>query len=290
MKKHFLSLSVASAIALAAAMPTYADDECEGVMVQSRFALANCLVESAVAIAAAAAAENDCQGGPWNIQVDIPETNFRLIPLQGTAYITGNGTDVELSGQSSALESNHVNCRIETTDSENIFDGEDLVYASGFNNFYEDAIIDRNLYELCIDEAVSSADIALGDDDFDESNILYFAEEDDAIVAEGTIYIGESGGGQGQGQGQGPGQGGPGDDSEDDELDVWEVNETVVMPDVGGTGSLSMGAASDDVNGACTITVGADIVDTASPLNPDVSTNLQIIGTLSVAEGEGDDD
>jgi hypothetical protein len=281
-------LSISSALALAVSMPVYAD-ECEGVLVQSRFALANCLVESAVAIAAAAAAENDCQAGPWNIQVDIPETNFRLIPLQGTAYITGDGDDVELSGQSSALAANNVNCRIETTESDNLFDGKDLVYASGFNNFYEAAIIDRDLYELCIKDAVSSADIALGDDDFDESNNLTFAEEDDAIVAEGKIYIGESQGGQGQGQGEGQGPGGP-DDSEDDDLDIWEVKERVVMPEVGGTGSFDMGAVSDDFNERCTITVGGDIVDTASPLNPAVSTSLQIIGTLSVTVGGEDED
>ncbi len=285
MKKQFLSLSIASVIALAGSMPVYADEDidCEGVLVQSRFALANCMVESALAIAAAAATDNGCQAGEWDIEVDIPENNFRLIPLQGTTYISGNDDAVELSGQSSALAQNNVNCRIETTESGNLFNGEELNYASGFNNFYVDAIFDRDAYELCIKEAVSSGDIALGDDDFDESNSLTFAEEDDAIVAEGVIVISASQGQGGSGNSQGPG--GP----EPDELSTWLVEERVVMPDVGETEEEGMEMEAYTNTGDCEVEVEAAIVDTASPLNPDVSLGLKIIGILEVEPQVGEE-
>ena len=70
MKKQVLSLSIASVIALAGSMPASADDCIE---VQSLFAIANCMVESAVAIAAAAATENGCAEGEWSIDAIVPE-------------------------------------------------------------------------------------------------------------------------------------------------------------------------------------------------------------------------
>ncbi|MEN8165909.1 MAG: hypothetical protein ABFR65_00340 [Pseudomonadota bacterium] len=286
MKKQLLSLSVASAIALAGAMPAYAEDEeCDGVLVQSRFALANCMVESAVAIAAAAATENGCQAGEWDLVVDVPETNFRLIPLQGAATISnGSGDFVELSGQSSALAQNNINCRVETNSTGNVFDGKELVYSPGFNNFYVDAIINRDEYVLCITESVSSGDIVLDGVKFDETNNLTFAEEDDAIVAEGLVIIGESQGGGGGGSGQG--SGGP----DPDDLSIWEIDEAVVMPAVGETveEGFDLEAETDDI-GKCKIEVEAAIVDTQSSVNPAVSIDLAILGTLSVEVVEDDD-
>ena len=43
----------------------------ETVDVQSRVALANCMIESAVAIAAAMVTENGCQQGEWALDTTI---------------------------------------------------------------------------------------------------------------------------------------------------------------------------------------------------------------------------
>jgi hypothetical protein len=287
MKKNVLSLSIASAIALAGAIPaSYADDECDGVLVQSRFALANCMIESAVAIAAAAATENGCAVGEWDIEVIVPELITRLIPLQGTTYITNEGGDiVELTGQSSALEKNNVNCRVATTTSGNVFDGKSLTYSPGFNNFYVDAIVDRDSNMLCISDSVSSGDIELGNDDFDETNDLSFEMEDGLITAEGTITISESrGGGGGQGSGQGPG----GPDPED--LSIWDVEEEALIPPVGETADegFELEAETDEIEDGCKIEVEASIENLASWVVEGETGGLTISGELSVEPEEED--
>jgi hypothetical protein len=287
MKSKLFNVTVVAAIAFAgvsSVATAQEEEECDGVLVQSRFALANCMIESAVAIAAAAATENGCAEGEWEITAVVPELITSLIPLQGTTYISGNGDAVELTGQSSALEQNNINCRVATTSSGNVFDGKELNYSPGFDNYYVDAIIDRDSNLVCISESLSSGDIDLGGDDFDESNSLTFEEEDDAIEAEGLIIIGESQGQGGSGQGQGPG--GP----EPEDLSIWEVEEEATIPpeDEIAEDAFELEAETDDIGSGCKIEVEADIENLATWTVEGVEGGLTISGTLSV-EPEDDD-
>jgi len=279
MKSKLFNLTVVAAIVFAglSSVATAQEEECDGVLVQSRFALANCMIESAVAIAAAAATANGCAEGEWDMTAVVPELISSLIPLQGTIYLEGNGDFVEATGQSSALEQNNINCRVATTSSGNVFDGKALTYSPGFNDFYNDAIIDRDSNLLCIDESVSSGDIELGSDDFDESNALTFEGEDDAIEAEGLIIIGESQGQGGSGQGQGPG--GP----EPEDLSVWEVDEEATIPPMGEIAeeAFELEAETDDI-GECKIEIEAAIENLFSWTVEGVEGGLTISGTLSV--------
>ena len=287
MKRKLDRLTVVAAIAFVGAFnaATAQGEECEdGVLVQSRFALANCMIESAVAIAAAAATENGCVAGEWNITAVVPELISSLIPLQGTTAMFNDAGDyVELTGQSSALEQNNINCRVATTSSGNIFDGKELTYSPGFDNFYVDAIIDRDSNLVCIEESVSSGDIGLGGEDYDESNNLSFEEEEGLIEAEGLIVSGESQGQGGSGQGQGPG--GP----EPSVLSAWSVEEEVLIPDVDETAyeGFELEAETDDIGSGCEIEIEADVENLASWIVEGVVGGLTISGTLTI---EGDEE
>ena len=285
MERSLFNLTVVAAIAFAGVSSVAtAEEECDGVLVQSRFALANCMIESAVAIAAAAATENGCAEGEWEIAAVVPELISSLIPLQGATYISnGNGDFVELTGQSSALEQNNINCRVATTSSGNVFDGKEVNYSPGFDNYYVDAILDRDSNLVCISESLSSGDIDLGGDDFDESNSLTFEGEDDSIDAEGLIIIGESQGQGGSGNGQGPG----GPDPED--LSIWEVDEEASIPPVGETAEegFELEAETDDI-GACKIAIEASIENLFSWTVEGVEGGLTISGTLSVEPDDED--
>lgn len=287
MERRLFNLTVVAAIAFAgiSGVATADEEECDGVLVQSRFALANCMIESAVAIAAAAATENGCVEGEWDITAVVPELISSLIPLQGATYLSNGGGDfVELTGQSSALEQNNINCRVATTSAGNVFDGKELTYSPGFDNYYVDAILDRDSNMVCISESLSSGDIALGGDDFDESNSLTFEEEDDLIEAEGMIVIGASQGQGGSGQGQGPG--GP----EPEDLSAWTVEEEVLIPEVGQTAqeAFELEAETDDIGSGCEIEIEAAVENLYFWTVEGLEGGLTISGKLSVEPSDDD--
>ena len=287
MKKHILSLSVVAAVALAGVVPyTYADDDeidCDGVLVQSRFALANCMVESAVAIAAAAASDNGCQAGEWAIESIVPELYLATIPVQGLAHVYNGEDAYDLTGQSSAQLQNNVNCQVNTTSSGNTYDGEELTYSAGSGNFYVDAVIDKDDYLLCITQSVSDGNIALGDDDFDEQNNLSFSDD---IEATGLVSISQS-----KGRGR---------NATTEVLSAWTVDEEVDMPDEVCSnlqnpgecdlGEFEMTATSDDIAGGCKIEVEASILNLVSYIVEGEEGGLTIAGILSVGPDDGDDD
>jgi hypothetical protein len=301
MKKQILSLSVAAATALAGAMPaSYADDEdefdCIGLLVQSRFALANCMVESAVAIAAAAASDNGCQAGEWEIDSIVPEFYQATIPIQGLAHVYNGLDSYDLTGQSSAQLQNNVNCQVNTTSSGNTYVGEELTYSAGSGNYYVDAVIDKDNYLLCITQSVSEGNIAIGDEDFDEQNYLMFDNEDD-IRANGLVSIyGSTGGGNGQGSGNGG-------SSTTTLLSDWIVNETakipeeVCIPDAVENypedcdlGEFDLTATTNDVESGCKIEVDGTIQNLLSYTVEGLEGGLTIAGTLSVGPDDVDDD
>lgn len=293
MKKHFLSLSIASVIALTGSMPAYADDCVE---VQSRFAIANCMVESAVAIAAAAASDNGCAAGAWDIEAIVPELYLATIPVQGLTNVymeggieAGEAPIYVLNGNTSAQLKNNVNCSVKTEASGNTFDGKELIYATGSDNYYVDALISQDSPTICISSSMSSGDIGLGANDYDESNSLTFSlDEDGEIEANGllTILTSQVGGG---GQGQGPGGG-----SQDPEvISAWQVEEEVTIPEELGTKLLDafeMEAESDDIDGVakCVIKVEGSVENLVSYIIENETGGLTISGTLSV-EQENDE-
>ena len=119
-------MSIAGALALAGAIPAGAEDEieCDGVLVQSRFALANCMLESAVAIAATLVTDQKgCNVGKWDIAAVVPEWVLATIPVQGYLTLSGNGDELNLTGRASAMLQNDVSCRVATTDDTNAIAG-----------------------------------------------------------------------------------------------------------------------------------------------------------------------
>lgn len=280
MKKQLLSLSVASAIALAGAMPAYAeDDDCEGVEVQTRFALVNCLVESAVAIAAAAASDNDnnCAVGEWDIDAIVPEWWLAKIPIQGLAFVSNGVDSYELNGSSSAMLKNSVNCSISTAASDNTFDGKELIYSTGSGNFYVDAVVDKDSPTVCITESVSSGNIDLARDDFDEENHLSFEGEEDEISANGLLTIYASG------KGNNPNKPAVA-------ISAWTVEEQVTIPELGTImeDAFQLEATTGDI-GDCQIKIDASVQNLEFFEVEGESGGLTISGTMSVGPDDDDD-
>jgi hypothetical protein len=280
MKRQVLSLSVAAAIAMAGVIPaSYAEDEveCDGILVQSRFALANCMVESIVAIAAAAASTNGCAAGEWSISAIVPEWYRATLPIQGLAYVTnGDGDEYELNSQSSAMLQNNVNCQVNTTDDVNTFDGQDLNYSSGSGNYYPDAVIDKDEYMLCISSSLSAGNISLGQQDFEEADALVFEDEDDEIEAEGTLSIlYRTGSGQ----------------KSQEEISLWEMDEDVVIPELGTMleDAIEYEAVTDDI-GECKITIKGSVENLESNVPDEEVGGLTIVGTLSVGPDTEEED
>lgn len=277
MNKQILGLSLAGAIALAGATPISAED-CDGVLVQSRFALVNCMIESAVAIAASAAEQNGCSGGEWTIEAIVPEYYLATIPVQGLTHVYNESDRYQLNGQSSALEKNHVNCRVATTESGNTFAGQQLTYSSGFANYYPNAIINKDESMLCITESVSSGNIALGPDDFNEVDDLTFGVDDGQIVAAGLLTILE-------------GQKGNNPHRPQQALSAWNMEAEVLMPELGETAEdgFELEAMTYDIGNGCEIEVEGSVENLRIWTVEGLSGGLTVFGTLSVKQEDEDE-
>lgn len=294
MNRTIISLSIASAFVLSGAAPvSYADEECDGVLVQSRFALANCMIESAAAILAAKVTQGGCpaEGGEWDIRAVVPEYIFGTIPIQGWLEVTDNNGDyIKLSGESSARLQNSVNCRVTTTSDDNKLGGMKVTYSTGSENFYLDAIVDKDESLLCIERALSAGNIKFdpADDETDEnafeceeSNSITFREEGDVIKASGLMGITCGGEDQGPGKGQGgPGGEGPASD--------WTLEEEVVIPPQDQTleEAFELEIETGELGG-CDIEVEAAIENLVYTTG-DTTGGLTISGTLEVYVPEED--
>jgi hypothetical protein len=273
MKKTLLSVSIAAALALAGAMPASAEDEieCDGVLVQSRFALANCMLESAVAIAATVATQDGCNEGEWDIAAIVPEWVLATIPVQGYLTMSGGEDDLTLNGQASAMLQNDVSCRVATTDDLNTFAGRAVTYSSGSGNSYLDAVVDRDESLLCIKYATSAGNIDVEGSTlaYAEANSLEFqAEEDGLIKAEGPLTISARRGRQVA------------------MLSGWSLDEEVLIPAVGETApdGLELAAESDDFGGSvCKVKIEADVESLLYPTS-ETTGGLTIAGKLVVEE------
>lgn len=229
-------------------MPASAEDEleCDGVLVQSRFALANCMLESTVAIAAAVATQDGCNEGEWAIAAIVPEWVLATIPVQGYLTMSGSGDDLTLNGQASAMLQNDVSWRVATTDDLNTFPGRAVTYWSGSGKSYVDAVVDRYESLLCIKFATSAGNIDVEGSTlaYAEANSLEFqAGEDGLIKAEGPLTISARRGRQLA------------------MLSGGSLDEEVLIPAVGETApdGFELTAESDDFGGSvCKVRIEAD--------------------------------
>lgn len=161
LRKKLLSLSVTSAIALAAAAPTT-----HAIEMQSRTALANCMVEAAISIAATIASYKEaCETGEWDINVLVDEWIAAKVPIQGSLTVTGENTAFELNGKMSAVfnpnDDPDVNCRVDTLDVGNTFNGVPFTYSSGDGTYYPEALTDKNSPLLDVTTFLSEGNVTI---------------------------------------------------------------------------------------------------------------------------------
>jgi hypothetical protein len=282
MKGQSLGLSIVGIIALGCAMAaTYADDEvCDGVLVQSRFALSNCMIESATAIAASVATQNGCQAGEWNIQAVVPELVYATIPIQGYVVVSNGEDYYVLNGQSSAMLKNSVNCQVATTADVNTFAGEVFTYSSGSGNFYVDAIIDKDESLLCISESLSAGNVTLAGPpivQLEERDSLSFEAEDDSISAGGMLSI--------------LGRSGRGRTTETLPLSAWTMEEEVTLPALNTSldDAFELEATTTDIGSVgCKIEVEGAVENLEFWTVEGTSGGLTITGTLSIETVDDD--
>ena len=118
------------AIVLAAAAPAT-----QAIDMQSRTALANCMAEAALSIAATVTTHKGvCEAGEWDIRVVVPEWVGQKIPIQGSVFVSGeDGSGYELNGKMAAVFNpllNDVSCRVDTVDRDGVFAGGIVTGAS----------------------------------------------------------------------------------------------------------------------------------------------------------------
>ena len=133
------------------------------VDVQSRVALANCMIESAVAIAAAMVTENGCQAGEWALDTTINEWINAKIPIQGALFVSDDEDFYELNGKMSARrgQSNDVSCAVQTVSDTVFFAGNEFVYSAGKGNLYPEALPSPTATVLTIDTFESAGSIKI---------------------------------------------------------------------------------------------------------------------------------
>jgi hypothetical protein len=117
MKSRARIFVVAGAVALALGLSTRRaqEPECDGVLMQGRLALANCIVESAVA--ADVISQEGCNEGSWDIGALVDEYYLSTMPTRGSLMVQGGGSgdSFVLNGKVSAVSNparNNVLCGI----------------------------------------------------------------------------------------------------------------------------------------------------------------------------------
>ena len=249
MIKKLLSLAFTTVIAFAGAMPvTQAQEvDCDGVLMQSRLALGNCMVESAVAIAGAVISQEGCEVESWNLSALVDEYYLNTMPIQGSLIVTGgaNGDLFILNGKVSAVfnpAKNNVLCQVSSEDVENTLYGVPFTYSGGKDNLYPEAVIDKDEALVCITTASSAGNITFEEPPkprLEEVNSLDFTEAEGVISTFGSLTISER-------KGKNPAS------------EEWTIDEWIVMPAENATqpdGFLFTASKSD----GCTITVSGNI-------------------------------
>ena len=143
MKKLVLHLAIGAIVGASSLQVALAEEET--VEMNSRKALADCMIEAAAsAIATIETTKGVCITGEWNIEVSVPESVDRGLPIQGILKVyndeemfTYNG---RLTARGTASElTRDVLCEVQTVDTQNTFLGTEFTYASGQDNIFPDA-------------------------------------------------------------------------------------------------------------------------------------------------------
>lgn len=170
----------------------------EPVEINTRKALADCMIESAAsAIATIETTKGSCVTGEWSIEVSVPESVHRGLPVQGTLMVyndeemfTYNG---RLTAKGAASElTRDVLCEVQTVDTQNIFLGTEFTYASGQDNIFPDAQTDQDSPNLQVSTLESRGTITLADsprDQLAEMDLLEFFVVEEEIRADGFINV-----------------------------------------------------------------------------------------------------
>ena len=196
MKKLVLPLAIGAIVGASSLQVVQAEEE-DAVEMNSRKALADCMIEAAAsAIATIETTKGVCITGEWNIEVSVPEPVDRGLPIQGslTVYndeesfiyngrLTASGTASELTRD--------VLCQVQTEGTQNTFLGTEFTYASGQDNIFPEAQT-QDSPNLLVSTFQSRGTITLADSprvQLAEMDELEFFELDDEIRADGYINV-----------------------------------------------------------------------------------------------------
>ena len=196
MKKLVLPLAIGAIVGASSLQVALAEEET--VEMNSRKALADCMIEAAAsAIATIETTKGVCITGEWNIEVSVPESVDRGLPIQGSLMVyndeemfTYNGR-LTASGAASELPRD-VLCQVQTVDTQNTFLGTEFTYASGQDNIFPNAQTDPDSPNLQVSALESRGTITLADSQQDplaERDLLEFFEVEDEIRADGFINV-----------------------------------------------------------------------------------------------------
>lgn len=201
MNRKLLALVVSTAISLAGVTGSgqAQEVECDGVLMQSRLALANCMVESAVAIAAAVVKEEGCAVESWQVSALVDEYYLSTMPIQGSLVVQGgaNGDFVLLNGKVAAVfnpAKNNVLCQVSSEDIENTLYGVPFTYSGGKDNLYPEAVIDKDEALVCIRDFSSAGNITIEAPPkprLQELDSLTFSGDSTNVQAIGDLTISE---------------------------------------------------------------------------------------------------
>lgn len=270
MKKKLMTVAVSGGLALAIGLPAATvRAECEGVEIQSRLALANCMIESAVGIAAAMVQYQGCNAGEWDIRALVDEYYLQTLPIQGSLSVTGDGETFLLNGKSAAQfnpELNNVLCQVSSEDIANMFAGVPFTYSGGRDNYYPDAVIDRQSALICVTDYLGSGRVTLdvpGNPQYLERDTLAFSTDGTTIYGDGALTVLRRG------------QGGS--------VATWGLAKEILMPpiDTLQTDGFEVEAT---LNG-CEIEIEADVYN-GGVFVPEFGYGLDIYGTLKIEPEE----
>ena len=196
MKKLVLPLAIGAIVGASSFQVARAEEE-DAVEMNSRKALADCMIEAAAsAIATIETTKGVCITGEWNIEVSVPESVDRGLPIQGRLMVyndedmfTYNG---RLTARGAANElTRDVLCEVQTVDTQNTFLGIEFTYASGQDNIFPNAQT-QDSPNLLVTTLDSRGTITLADSprvQLAEMDLLEFFELDDEIRADGYINV-----------------------------------------------------------------------------------------------------
>jgi hypothetical protein len=265
-----MPVAVFGGLALAIGLPpaSVQAEDCVGVEMQHRLALANCLIDSAVAIAAALVQYQGCHAGEWDMRALVDEYYLKTFPIHGSLSVTNENESYLLNGIIAPLFGNLL-CRASSEDIESLFAGVPFTYSSGRNDYYPDAVIDPQSTTVCVNEYESSGRVSLdvpGTPKYIGQDTLAFNTDGTTIFADGALLVTLRGlGGS---------------------VDVWSLGEDILMPPLD---ALQVaGFKLEGSTAGCRLGVEADIYN-GGAFVPEFGFGLDIFGTLKIeAEAQAD--